>query len=81
MCAHISIPDFTEVSDNTVRRDDTVIRNHGVIFAGTQIGVRCLIKPHAVLGEEGFGFASNTASVPVRIPNRGRLLIRGDVEI
>ena len=81
MGARISIGEFTVISDNTVIGDDTVIRNHVVISAGTQIGGRCLIKSHAILGEEGFGFESDTASVPVRIPHFGRVLIGNDVEI
>ena len=81
MGARVSIGEFTVVNDNTVIGDDSELRNHVVISAGTQIGERCLIKSHAILGEEGFGFEYDKASIPVRIPHFGRVLIGNDVEI
>lgn len=49
-------------------------------LAGSQIGERGVIKPGAVIGAEGFGFA-NEKGAWIKIPQTGRVIIGNDVEI
>ncbi len=49
-------------------------------MAGSQMGERGVIKPGAVIGAEGFGFA-NEKGAWIKIPQTGRVIIGNDVEI
>ena len=77
----VTIGEFTVIGDNTVIGRNSVIHNHVVISNGTQIGDSCLIKSHAIIGEDGFGFEFDPTLHQVRIPHFGKVLIENDVEI
>ena len=77
----VTIGEFTVIGDNTVIGKNSVIHNHVVISNGTQIGDSCLIKSHAIIGEDGFGFEFDPTLHQVRIPHFGKVLIENDVEI
>ena len=52
-----------------------------MISAGATIGKNCLIKSHAVMGEEGFGFELDDDGTPVRIPHLGSVVLGDEVEV
>lgn len=56
------------------------LRANVVLYANTQIGKRCLIHSGAVLGGDGFGFATADGTHH-KIPQVGRVVIEDDVEI
>jgi UDP-3-O-[3-hydroxymyristoyl] glucosamine N-acyltransferase len=56
------------------------LRANVVLYPNTQIGKRCLLHSGAVLGADGFGFASS-AGTHHKIPQVGRVVIEDDVEI
>ena len=56
------------------------LRANVVLYANTQIGKRCLIHSGAVLGGDGFGFATSDGTHH-KIPQVGRVVIEDDVEI
>lgn len=56
------------------------LRANVVLYANTQIGKRCLIHAGAVLGGDGFGFAT-VDGTHHKIPQVGRVVIEDDVEI
>jgi UDP-3-O-[3-hydroxymyristoyl] glucosamine N-acyltransferase len=60
---------------------NTRICHGAVIERETQIGANCLIKSHAVIGEEGFGFERDDDGAAVRLPHIGGVIIGNNVEI
>jgi len=56
------------------------LRANVVLYADTQIGKRCLIHSGAVIGADGFGFATADGTHH-KIPQVGRVVIEDDVEI
>ena len=56
------------------------LRANVVLYPNTQIGRRCLIHSGAVIGGDGFGFAT-TGGTHHKIPQVGRVVIEDDVEI
>lgn len=76
----VSIGHYSVVDPGVEIGDDTVIAEHVVIRARTRIGKRCNIRPHAVIGEPGFGFDFE-ANVPVRIPHFGGVVLGDDVQV
>lgn len=59
---------------------DSILHPHVVLYAGTQIGARCTVHSGAILGSDGFGFASG-AGGHRKIPQVGRVVVEDDVEV
>jgi UDP-3-O-[3-hydroxymyristoyl] glucosamine N-acyltransferase len=60
--------------------DDTWIYPNAVLYAGTTVGARCIIHGGAIIGSDGYGFASE-GGVHTKIPQIGIVRIEDDVEI
>ena len=45
------------------------------------LGAKCIIKPGAIVGYDGFGFEKDAAGVPVRIPHIGGVTLGAEVEV
>ena len=60
--------------------EDTVLRARVVLYPRTRVGARCLVHSGAVLGADGFGFAS-VGGIHRKIPQVGRVVVGDDVEI
>jgi len=61
--------------------EGTVVGENAVIYGGARIGARCLVGPLAVIGRQGFGFATGPGGVTVRVPQLGGVVVEDDVEI
>jgi len=48
---------------------------------GCRLGARCVVQNGAVIGSDGFGFATSRTGEHVKIPQRGPVVIEDDVEI
>jgi len=48
---------------------------------GSRLGERVVLKPGAIVGAEGFGFFRGEQGKPVRIPQRGGVILENDVEV
>jgi UDP-3-O-[3-hydroxymyristoyl] glucosamine N-acyltransferase len=68
------------VGANCIVGDDCVIFPNAVIYDDTRIGNRVTIHACAVIGVDGFGFATH-AGVHHKIPQVGRVVLEDDVEI
>jgi UDP-3-O-[3-hydroxymyristoyl] glucosamine N-acyltransferase len=77
----VAIGHYSVVGSGAVIGDGTVIANHVVIAPGARIGRRCLIKSHAVIGEEGFGIDFDETGRPVHVPHVGGVMLGDDVEV
>ena len=51
------------------------------LHRGTRLGRRCIVQSGAVLGSDGFGYATDRDGRHHRVPQRGGLTIGDDVEI
>ena len=60
--------------------DDCIIYPNVVIYDGSRIGSRCIIHSGAVIGSDGYGFATH-AGKHHKIPQIGIVRIEDDVEI
>ena len=61
--------------------DDCVIHTHVSIRERVQIGNRVILQDGAVIGSDGFGFATTPDGTHYKIPQLGGVVIEDDVEI
>ncbi|HKQ59997.1 MAG TPA: UDP-3-O-(3-hydroxymyristoyl)glucosamine N-acyltransferase [Candidatus Polarisedimenticolaceae bacterium] len=61
--------------------EDSELKPRVVLYPGTQVGARCLVHSGAVLGADGFGFATGKSGRHRKIPQLGRVVVEDDVEI
>lgn len=59
----------------------TVLYPQVVLYPNTQVGARCILHAHCVVGSDGFGFLKNEAGDNEKIPQIGKVEIGDDVEI
>lgn len=59
---------------------ETILYPRVVVYPDTQVGARCIVHSGAVLGSDGFGFATQ-GTRHVKVPQVGRLVVEDDVEI
>jgi len=60
--------------------EETELRPRVVLYPGTRVGRRCLIHSGAVLGGDGYGFATSGGKHH-KVPQLGRVVVEDDVEI
>lgn len=68
------------IEPNSTIGDGTVIHANASIYHGTKIGKRCVIHSGAVLGSDGYGFATHGGRHH-KIPQIGIVRLEDDVEI
>jgi UDP-3-O-[3-hydroxymyristoyl] glucosamine N-acyltransferase len=77
----VTIGDYCVVGPECTVGPDTELRHHVVLHRNVHIGARCLIRSHAVIGEEGFGMVKDGAGRYQRIPHFGGVIVEDDVEV
>ena len=77
---HCTIYPSVFIGDNVTIGDNTTIYPGAVIHENCVLGQRDVIRAHAVIGGEGFGFATENGK-HTRIPQIGNVEIGDDVEI
>jgi UDP-3-O-[3-hydroxymyristoyl] glucosamine N-acyltransferase len=89
---HVVVEAGAVINDHVVIRAGTVVGRGVQIGANTllhanvtiydycELGLRCIIHSGAVIGADGFGFASERGQW-IKIPQTGRVLIGDDVEV
>jgi UDP-3-O-[3-hydroxymyristoyl] glucosamine N-acyltransferase len=60
--------------------DGAVLHPHVVLYDNTEIGPGSVVHAGAVLGSDGFGYATRRG-VHHKVPQVGRVIVEGDVEI
>jgi UDP-3-O-[3-hydroxymyristoyl] glucosamine N-acyltransferase len=58
-----------------------VIHSHAVLREDVRLGNRVIVHNGCVLGADGFGYLRDEAGAPVKIPQKGTVVIEDDVEI
>ena len=69
------------IYDNVAIGDGALIYSNVVIREDVVIGKEVIIQPGAVIGADGFGFARDKEGKPVKIPQRGNVVIGDHCEI
>jgi UDP-3-O-[3-hydroxymyristoyl] glucosamine N-acyltransferase len=59
---------------------ETTLHPRVVLYPGTEVGARCIVHSGAVLGADGFGFATS-GGAHRKVPQLGRVVVEDDVEI
>jgi UDP-3-O-[3-hydroxymyristoyl] glucosamine N-acyltransferase len=54
---------------------------HSVVMEGVRLGQRVVLKPGAVVGADGFGYAVGSDGQVVKVPQLGTVIVEDDVEI
>lgn len=78
--ADCTIYPFVFIGDQVTIGSGSTIYPGAVIHENSVLGERAVIRAHAVIGGEGFGFATNEGK-HTRIPQIGNVAIGDDVEI
>jgi UDP-3-O-[3-hydroxymyristoyl] glucosamine N-acyltransferase len=69
------------VGAGTVVGADCILHAHVSIREGCRLGDRVVVQNGAVIGSDGFGFATRADGTHVKIPQVGPVVIEDDVEI
>ena len=79
--ARVSIEAGVAIGDDVEIGEDTVIKANAVIAYGSLIGKRVIIHQGAVIGSDGFGFATDERGFHVKRPQVGIVRIDDEVDI
>ena len=71
---------YVYIGHNTRIGDDTVIYAGAIVHENCVIGKRVVLRAKAVIGGEGFGFATENG-VHTHIPQVGNVILEDDVEV
>lgn len=69
------------IGNNVSIGDNTVLYPNVTVYRDCRIGSDCIIHAGAVIGSDGFGFATTRLGTHVKIYQNGNVLIGDDVEI
>ena len=71
----------TYLGDEVQLSPDTILYSGAKLYAGTQVGHHCIIHSGAVIGSDGFGFASQADGHYEKIPQIGKVILGDHVEV
>lgn len=69
------------IGNNVTIGDNTVLYPNVTVYRDCRIGSDCVIHAGAVIGSDGFGFATTKQGTHVKIYQNGNVVIEDDVEI
>jgi UDP-3-O-[3-hydroxymyristoyl] glucosamine N-acyltransferase len=69
------------VGERATVGEDCVLHPNATVLEDVRIGDRCIIHAGAVLGADGFGFATDAKGEHQKIPQVGTVVVEDDVEI
>ena len=71
----------THIGDNVTIGENTIIFAGAKIYSDCIIGANCVINSCAIIGADGFGFASNKNGEYSKVPQTGNVIIEDYVDI
>lgn len=73
---------FAYVGPGAVVGEETQLLQGSILYPKVKVGARCIVHATAVVGSDGFGFATDKkAGKHVKIPQVGTVVVEDDVEI
>jgi len=79
--ARVVLGPHVVVGTGAIVGEDSWLHAHVTVREGCRLGARCVVQNGAVIGSDGFGFATSRDGTHVKIPQRGPVVIEDDVEI
>ena len=79
--ARVVLGPHVVVGAGAIVGEDSWLHAHVTVREGCRLGARCVVQNGAVIGSDGFGFATSRDGTHVKIPQRGPVVIEDDVEI
>ncbi|MEZ0229411.1 MAG: UDP-3-O-(3-hydroxymyristoyl)glucosamine N-acyltransferase [Planctomycetota bacterium] len=78
----VDVRPFAYVGAGCEVGEDTVLHPSSVLYPKTRVGARCIIHAGAIVGSDGFGFATDKKTGEhTKIPQVGVVVLEDDVEI
>lgn len=71
----------TSLGSGCVVGDDSVLYANVSVYAGCSLGARVIVHSGAVIGADGFGYATGPNGRHAKIPHVGSVVVEDDVEI
>ena len=71
---------YVYIGDRVTVGDNTVLYPHAVVYDGCTIGNNCIIHAGAIIGSDGFGYASENGAYK-KIAQLGNVIIEDDVDV
>lgn len=69
------------IGDDVEIGDESILEAKVVVKSGCKIGKRVILYSGAVIGSDGFGYATNSRGVHIKRPQVGNVVIEDDVEV
>ncbi len=69
------------VGRGAVIGDNTILHSNVSVYHDCRVGANCIIHASAVIGSDGFGFATTKIGTHVKIYQNGNAVVEDDVEI
>ncbi|MBU0908426.1 MAG: UDP-3-O-(3-hydroxymyristoyl)glucosamine N-acyltransferase [Proteobacteria bacterium] len=69
------------IGEDVIIGDGTILEANVVVRAGCRIGRRVILYSGAVIGSDGFGYATNSRGIHIKRPQVGNVVLEDDVEI
>jgi UDP-3-O-[3-hydroxymyristoyl] glucosamine N-acyltransferase len=78
----VDVLPFAYVGKGCVVGEETVLHPSSVLYPKTQVGARCIVHAGAILGADGYGFATDKKTGEhAKIPQVGIVVLEDDVEV
>ncbi len=80
LAARVEVGPFVAIGRDCVVGDGSLLYAHAVLYDRTEIGSGSILHAGAVIGSDGFGYATRSG-VHHKVPQVGRVVLEGDVEV
>lgn len=69
------------IGANSIIGDNTIIYPNVTVYRDCKVGANCILHAGAVVGSDGFGFATNQQGIHKKIYQNGNVVVEDDVEL
>ncbi len=78
--ASVAVHPFVAIGRDCTVGEGAILYPHAVLYDGTEIGAASIVHSGAVIGSDGFGYATH-GGVHHKVPQVGRAVVEAEVEI
>lgn len=78
---NVEIAAFAFIGDDVKIGDDSILHPRVTVLSGIEIGKRCVLYEGAVIGSQGFGFATDDSGKHNALRHIGTVILGDDVEV
>lgn len=81
MGKNVEIAAFGFIGDDVRIDDDAILHPRVTLLEGVQVGKRCVLYEGAVIGSQGFSFATDETGKHIAVSHIGTVILEDDVEV